>query len=61
MRDTKYYRAWNRFITEGENRGEQEAEQLINKLRSGLFKELSDDELYAFRQRIADAFDMKLR
>ena len=42
-----------------ENKGKREAERLVAKLRSGLFKKLSDVELQAFRSYIALALDLK--
>tara|TARA_R110000744_G_scaffold367151_1_gene476507 strand:+ start:856 stop:1047 length:192 start_codon:yes stop_codon:yes gene_type:complete len=62
MKDTAYFKAFKRFINEGdsESKGKLEADRIINGLRSGVFKQLTDEELYDFRQRIADAFDMRM-
>ena len=49
----------NRYLNE--NKGKDEAQKLISKLRSTVFKKLNDDELEDFRKELANAFDMKLK
>ena len=43
-----------------ENKGRDEAQKLISKLRSSIFKKLNDDELEEFKKELASAFDMTL-
>lgn len=45
-------------LTEG--KGYDEAKKVIDKLRSGVFRKLNDDELVEFRKEIAMAFDLKM-
>lgn len=43
-----------------ENKGREEAQKLISKLRSSVFRKLNDDELEEFKKELASAFDMTL-
>ena len=43
------------------NKGYIAARDLIDRLRSTVFKKLNDDELEEFRKTLADAFDMSLK
>ena len=47
MRDTAYFKAFKRFVNEGdsESKGKLEADKIINNVRSGLFKQLTDEEI----------------
>ena len=60
----KVFRAWidaNKKTNEehlDEGKGRDEAQKIIQKLRSGIFKKLSDEELEEFRAEIALALDL---
>lgn len=41
------------------SKGYKEADKLVSKLRSSIFKKLNDDELEQFRAKIAREFDLK--
>ena len=61
MTDNFDVHEWNKNRYLNENKGKDEAQKLISKLRSTVFKKLSDDELEDFRKELANAFDMKLK
>jgi hypothetical protein len=61
MTDNFDVHEWNKNRYLNENKGKDEAQKLISKLRSTVFKKLNDDELEDFRKELANAFDMKLK
>jgi hypothetical protein len=61
MKDTFDLHEWNkkRYLNEG--KGKEEAQKLIQSLRSSVLKKLNDEELEEFRKEFASAFDMSLK
>lgn len=53
----KHIKLFEQFVTEG--KGRDEAQKIINKLRSTTFKKLNDEELEEFRKEMAMALDLK--
>lgn len=47
-----------RYRPDYDSRGYDEAQKVISKLRSSVFRKLNDDELLEFRKALADAFDL---
>lgn len=60
MKDTFDVYAWNKSRYLNENKGREEADKLIQELRSSVIKKLNDEELEEFRKTLAEAFDMSL-
>jgi succinate dehydrogenase flavin-adding protein (antitoxin of CptAB toxin-antitoxin module) len=60
MKDTFDVHAWNKRRYLNENKGREEADKVIQQLRSSVIKKLNDEELEEFRKALAEAFDMSL-
>jgi len=44
-----------------ENKGMESAMKIVSEWRSGLFKEMNDDQLQDFRKTMANALDLKMK
>ena len=60
MKDTFDVYEWNKNRYLNENKGREEADKIIQELRSSVIKKLDDEELEEFRKTLAEAFDMSL-
>lgn len=60
MKDTFDVYAWNKSRYLNENKGREEADKIVQQLRSSVIKKLNDEELEEFRKTLAAAFDMSL-
>ena len=60
MKDTFDVYEWNKNRYLNENKGREEADKIIQELRSSVIKKLDDAELEEFREKLAEAFDMSL-
>lgn len=60
MKDTFDVHAWNRSRYLNENKGREEADKVVQQLRSSIITKLNDEELEEFRKTLATAFDMSL-
>jgi len=60
MKDTFDVYEWNKNRYLNENKGREEADKIIQELRSSVIKKLNDEELEEFRKTLAEAFDMSL-
>jgi succinate dehydrogenase flavin-adding protein (antitoxin of CptAB toxin-antitoxin module) len=60
MKDTFDIYEWNKNRYLNENKGREEADKIIQQLRSSVIKKLNDEELEEFLKTIASAFGMSL-
>jgi succinate dehydrogenase flavin-adding protein (antitoxin of CptAB toxin-antitoxin module) len=60
MKDTFDVHAWNKSRYLNENKGREEADKVVQQLRSSVITRLNDEELEEFRKVLATAFDMSL-
>lgn len=60
MKDTFDVHAWNKSRYLNENKGREEADKVVQQLRSSVITKLNDEELEEFRKVLAKAFDMSL-
>ena len=60
MKDTFDVYEWNKNRYLNENKGREEADKVVQQLRSSIIKKLNDEELEEFRKTLAAAFDMSL-
>jgi succinate dehydrogenase flavin-adding protein (antitoxin of CptAB toxin-antitoxin module) len=60
MKDTFDVYAWNKSRYLNENKGREEADKVVQQLRSSVITKLNDEELEEFRKVLAKAFDMSL-
>lgn len=60
MKDTFDVHAWNKSRYLNENKGREEADKVVQQLRSSVITKLNDEELEEFRKVLAAAFDMSL-
>ena len=60
MKDTFDVYAWNKSRYLNENKGREEADKVIQQLRSSVITKLNDEELEEFRKVLTAAFDMSL-
>ena len=60
MKDTFDVYEWNKSRYLNENKGREEADKVIQQLRSSVIKKLNDEELEEFRKTLAASFDMSL-
>lgn len=60
MKDTFDVHAWNKSRYLNENKGREEADKVVQQLRSSVITRLNDEELEEFRKVLAKAFDMSL-
>lgn len=60
MKDTFDVYEWNKNRYLNENKGREEADKVVQQLRSSVITKLNDEELEEFRKVLASAFDMSL-
>ena len=60
MKDTFDVYEWNKSRYLNENKGREEADKVVQQLRSSVITKLNDEELEEFRKVLAKAFDMSL-
>lgn len=60
MKDTFDVHAWNKSRYLNENKGREEADKVVQQLRSSIITKLNDEELEEFRKTLATAFNMSL-
>lgn len=60
MKDTFDVHAWNKNRYLNENKGREEADKVVQQLRSSIITKLNDEELEEFRKTLATAFNMSL-